>query len=146
MEQVMQTWEVREVPVLKAIYEAEESGTDIAIPDVVEATHLDPDDAERAVRSLWEAGFIQGIDVSTAGENFGLMNIRLLEKGRRAIGQWPSQDPFDNLTHLLEAMIATEQDPQKRSKLQSFAGQVAEVGKDVLTNVLAAYARQMAGI
>jgi hypothetical protein len=43
-------------------------------------------------------------------------------------------------------ILMAVQDPEKRSKMQRFAGHVGEVGKDVLTSVLTAYWRQMAGI
>jgi DNA-binding MarR family transcriptional regulator len=143
---VRQTWEEREQPILEAIYDAEESGHQSDLAEIAAATSLDPAIVQRSARDLLDANFINGAHLMMGGGVFEMSNIRLLERGRRAIGQWPSQDPFDNLMHLLEAKIATEKDPEKRSKLERFAGQVGEVGKDIVTGVLTALVRQTAGL
>jgi len=63
------------------------------------------------------------------------------EAGLRAVGAWPSADPYDALVAVLQRSIAAESDPDERSRLQRFASAVADVGKGVVTGVLVELAR-----
>jgi len=70
----------------------------------------------------------------------------LSERGRRAVGQWPSEDPWAGLVDLLGKQIAEEQDPIKRGKLQRFLEGVLSSGKAVGVSVLTKYVEQQAGL
>jgi hypothetical protein len=144
------TWFERELPVLEAIYRAEEEEDDhgfsaLTVDGVAERTSLDIGQTRRTVRGLAEAGFITGNNASTLG-GWDLMGIRLLERGRRAIGQWPTDDLYDELVELLQTQIAEETDPDRQSRLKRLLGAVTDVGKDVAGSVLAAWFREMVGL
>lgn len=95
---------------------------------------------ERTLRSLERAGYISGHDASTM-TGFGMMAITLEEKGRRAVGQWPSSDPADAFVRALHRMLATESDPDERDRLQRLRDAAVDVGKQVLAGAVVSPAR-----
>ena len=56
--------------------------------------------------------------------------------GMRAVGAWPSDDPYDALVGLLERHIEGNADEVKRSKLRALQSSVAEVGKATVAGLL----------
>jgi hypothetical protein len=141
-----QMWQERDLPILQAVAEAEQRGESLNLDGIAAATGLDLPKVQAGARALSDARLIDGAKLEMLDIGLIMSDICLLGEGRRAIGQWPSSDPFDNLVNLIQARIATETDPEKKSKLQRFAGQVGEVGRDVLTGVLTALAKQQAGL
>lgn len=86
------------------------------------------------------------MEFSSFDVGFDLGEVRLLERGHRATGRWPSDDPFEAFTELLEKQIAQEDDPEQRSKLQAVLGAVIDVGKGTASGLLTAYLKHVAGI
>lgn len=73
--------------------------------------------------------------------------IRLLGKGRRAIGQWPSERAaFEELLQLLAKRAQEESDPQRREALERAKDGLQAAGASAVGSVLATLWRQMAGI
>ena len=97
------------------------------------------------MRNLYEANYITGMDVSTMGDGFDLIEIRLLERGLRATGMWPS-DPYEEFISVLSEAIAREPDADKRSRLQHVMDAVADVGKGVASGVITEIVKRAAGI
>ncbi len=90
---VTRTWEERELRLLEVIAQGED-GPSFALPssdDATERTGLDPQTAQTALRALYRADYITGSKVNTHS-GWGLLSIRLTERGRRAVGQWPSEN------------------------------------------------------
>ena len=142
---VTSTWDEEELPVLDAIYEAEKAGRDIDLFDLSEVTSFDQVTLRRVVRSLYEAGLVNGVDASD-NAGFDLMDIRLGKEARVAIGQWPSNsDPFADFTRLLEQTIRDEKDPERKTNLQSMLDSARGVGRDVMVGVLTAWVRSFGG-
>lgn len=141
------TWASREMPILEAIFEAEESGDseDWTVSSVAEATEFSKEKATLGVRALAEAGFIWGHDSSTTA-GWDLFGIRLMERGRRAVGQWPTDDVYDTLLRTLRAQIDEESDPARKTRLTKLLDVVTSVGQDVAGSVLSAWFRQMSGL
>ena len=58
---------------------------------VSEATGLVPEQVQIALRRLFDAGYVTGIDVTTMGSTgFELINLGLLEPGLKAVNAWPN--------------------------------------------------------
>lgn len=142
-----QTWEVLEIPVLLAIRDAEEGGTadDLDVGQLALATGIEKQKVAAAIRALYDAAFLTGNPYSML-DGWFLIGMRLLEKGRRVIGQWPANDPYDALVALLETQISHEDDQEKRGKLVGFRDALIGVGQGVATDVLAAFVRQAVGL
>ncbi|HYN35574.1 MAG TPA: hypothetical protein VEV82_01220 [Actinomycetota bacterium] len=144
------TWLKREMPILEAVFELEErSGDDgfitTTVEQIADATGLDLGEVRRGVRALYESGYIVG-ENTTVHVGYNLYGIRLLEKGRQRVGQWPGQDSYESLITFLEDSINSEEDPDRKSKLERLKDGVTSVGRDVAGSVLSAWFRHMAGL
>lgn len=137
-------WSTREQPILDAIAELSESGNP-GLDRIVEVTSLPHGEVQRAVQSLAEADYLTGLDVSTMGTGFDLIEIRLLERGLRATGIWPS-DPYDEFVNVLEERLAASTDPAERSRLQRLLDAAIDVGKGAATAVITDVVKRTAGI
>jgi hypothetical protein len=142
---VTRTWEDREQRLLEAIGAAEEEGREARADKLNSPTGLTQDQVERGLQALHDAGYIEGIDVTAQGDIFDLLNIRLLERGRRAVGQWPAEDQYAALLEVLEAQIAASQDPEQRTKLERLREAAIGLGQGMLATILNAWARSLAG-
>lgn len=126
------TWYEREAPILEVVYTREEAGDRTDLNHVAEATGLDPAVAGRAVRSLVESDYLDGSDVTGLDDVLTFLNLRLLERGRREIGQWPP-GPAEALIALLDRRIDATTDPDERSRLERFRDAAALFVRDVGT-------------
>jgi hypothetical protein len=143
---VEQTWTTREQPILEAIFAGEEAGKPLNVNGVVATVSLPRGKVENALRSLRDAGFINALDASDH-DGFDLMEIRLLERGRRAVGQWPSEDrTFETFLSVLKDQAASESDPERRSRIQRFLEAATTVGSDVASGFLTAFLKHMTGL
>lgn len=146
MSNIRSIWE-RELVLLQAIAQAEqESDEDTDSYRLPEATGLESREAESGLRALFDARFTTGTDVSGFDQVFGLLAIRLLERGRRAVGQWPPEDQYDAFVAVLEQQISDAATDEERTRLDRIRDAAVGVGRDVLTSVLSAWARQAGGL
>jgi hypothetical protein len=142
------TWQTRERPILEAIAQAEEAGEDArrsSAASIAEWTGLPRPTVVAGLRALVDADMITGQDISTHA-GYDLILIRLREKGRRAVGQWPSGDLAGELIRLLEAEAEATADPVERGRIKALISGAVDVGKGTLSDVLAAFIRQSTGL
>lgn len=142
----MTTWDDREMPILQTVLAAEDAGEEVNLHDLAVRTGLEQKSAQSGLRALYEANYVTGLDVGSMGMGFQLMDIRLLERGRRAVGQWPSDNPFESLVELLDTKIAGEEDSDAKSKLARLRDALLGLGKDVGTALLIGWAKQQTGL
>lgn len=130
------TW-ARDVQVMEAVraLEIEEPGGGRR-DQILERTGFDKDDVNDALLALIEAGFVTGRDDGDMSERFDWSDLRLLERGRRTVKQWPLDDPSETLVRLLDERIATTDDASERSRLEKIRDTVTDVGAGVLRGVL----------
>lgn len=110
---IRRTWEERQLPLLQAIARAEEEydGSRRPLnslgPWLREASGLDDRDVQLGLRALYEADYVSGNEPGINGRMSDLIGIRLLERGRRTVGQWPPEAALgvgrDVLTSVLSA-------------------------------------------
>jgi hypothetical protein len=79
------------------------------------------------VQALLEAGFLTGTNASGGTEYDYFIRLRLTEKGRRAVGQWPP-GAVEAFLAELDRHIVREHDPDKKSKLQRWRDAAADAG------------------
>ena len=113
---------------------------------LVAATGLPKDEVDDGVRALLEASYIDGRETGSMDELFDWWDLRLRERGRRAVKQWPSDDPGETLVQLLEERLSQASDPAERSRLSQVLDAVRDVGTGVLSGVLSDLVRRMAGL
>lgn len=71
----------------------------------------------------------------------------LHERGARAVGQWPSDDPYKALLAVLDRRIYDEKtDPETKGKLSRLRESFVDVGQGVGTGVLSSLIRAAAGL
>ena len=87
------TWDDIERPILEAFREAEVDGTDRMARAAAATPEISPERRTDSVVALHEAGYVEAQVSQNAGGSKWLMSVgSLTEKGRRAVGQWPSDD------------------------------------------------------
>jgi hypothetical protein len=120
----------------------------VQVRDVAIELSLDTADVREELEMLIHGNWMTGqvVRVAGGGQNDFVENGQLLERGARAIGRWPADNPYDDLVARLERLISTESDPKKRNKFQQFLDAVKGVGKEVGTELLVAYLKAHAGL
>ena len=111
--------------------------------EIFETCGLDLDAGMRSVRRLDAGHLIEGQQMG--GNNYVVE--RVTGDGLRESRAWP--DRADRLAEVVIAALAeaaeNEPIPEKRSKLKTAASGAAGVGKDVMTEVVAAYLARVTG-
>ena len=123
-------WEVRELAILRSIAEGEEAGAPLGLRDVVESTGLDDTSAENGLRALLDASYVKGIDVSSF-TGFDVLELRLLERGRRELGFWPANGRL-NETDDEDGRTEAYQDAYDFDVAVSFAGSDRQIVEHVV--------------
>lgn len=98
------------------------------------------------LRALYEAGYIAGNPQGMSQRIFDLVEIRLLERGRRVVGQRPPEDQYDAFVAVLEQQIAEAESDEERTRLERMRDVALGVGQDVVASVLSAWVRQFGGL
>jgi hypothetical protein len=127
-------WDMREQPILDAVARLSDSH-DPRWEEIQHETGLSTRDVQRGLRTLYEADYLTGNDLSGFGNDFYLVDIRLLERGLVQTGVWPG-DPYDELIGVLREAIAAEGDAERRSKLQRLLDATVDIGKGVASGLL----------
>jgi hypothetical protein len=131
------TWRSRELPILQAVAEGEQTGVDdITTEWLLDRTGLTPDAVARGLGALLDGTYIDATDASTyAGSYF--MGVGLRERGRRTTGTWPPDDAYQALIQLLEQRIADSSTDEERSRWTRLLNGMKGLARDVGTNTIA---------
>ncbi|HEX2273696.1 MAG TPA: hypothetical protein VHG90_07480 [Acidimicrobiales bacterium] len=132
-------WYSRALPILEAVATVE--GTDEAkiLPMAALGHRIDetPDGVLVEVERLLESGYLAGeLKRPFAGDDY-LQFARLGAAGARAVGAWPSTDPYEALLVLLERRVAEAPDEETRSKWRRVRDTIRSLGGDVGSNLIA---------
>lgn len=117
--------------------------------ELAEATGLRPELVTPEVERLISSGHLAGElrkYLSSDLTSGRLVPPQLGERGARAVGAWPAEDPYENLLALLQRRISEEPDEERKSKLRQFRDGVQDVGKSVAGDVLAALIKAGTGL
>jgi hypothetical protein len=141
------TWPIYERPILEAIHRLEDNGTlrqrgiELA-PDFAAELKLDEGKVRRTIAALIDAKYLTGEDVTGMRDPDPIFMVTgLTERGRREVGQWPSEDSVAALLAALDKRIDETPDPVEKSKLQKMRDAAASMARDVLVGVLTDVAR-----
>ncbi len=144
---VVDTWTERELPILQEVVEGEGKG-DLNVGALAERLSLERHQVILGVRALYEARYVEAYPVEVAEELLptDYMDIRPLERGRRAVGQWPSEDPFDDFVAVVERMIEREPDEGRRSRLERLREALLSLGQGVGGGLLLEFLKGRLGL
>jgi hypothetical protein len=138
-------WSTIDLPMLEEVDRLSDLVSEVTTDLLEQKTHLPRIEIERSLRRLYDADYITGIDATGFGQDFDLLNIRLLERGLAAVGAWPA-DAYDDLVRTLEAAIGHAETPDEKSRLQRLLEGVAGAGRDIAVGVLSEWAKRQAGM
>jgi hypothetical protein len=141
------TWIARDFPIIEAVV-ATEGPNDITVGQLASLLSMEQREVILGVRALKEASYLSADPVYAAEEFLPLdyHDIRPLERGRRAVGQWPSEDAYEDFFATIERAIEDEPDGDERTRLERVRDFVATTGKTVWTGLLLEYLKQRAGL
>lgn len=137
-------WHTRDLHVLRAVADHDPHEDNWAA-NICGETLLEPDDFAESLRALEEAGYVEAHWSRRTGGNFP-MAARLRERGRRAVGVWPSADGVDGLVEALRQAEQATDDPEEKTLIRRAAGALGMVSREVMTDVLAAIAVRSSGL
>ena len=140
------SWEDLEQPILEAVAALEDEIDDVGLAALVERTGLSLDEVRIGTRRLFDSDLLTGLDATAANGVFQAFSLRLLPRGRQAVGQWPSADPAEAFLQTLAQRIAVEEDPEERGRLQRWLDSGRQVGTGVATGVVTAVVQQVTGL
>jgi hypothetical protein len=147
VEPLRDRWQDRDFPVLMAAARyLEEADDDVpGLEELIEATGFERAQVVKALSAL-DGTFIDASRHDSMGGIWSYDVIGLTERGRRAVGLWPSGEGVDALvTALRQAEDATE-DPEERTALRRAGGAVATVSREVMSDILAAVIKSQTGL
>ncbi len=143
-------WADRDLPVLIAVARLLEDGFGGVLDSTAIQPHvrLDRADLARALLAL-QPGYLE-VEVQRGFGGGGgpprMSVVALTERGRRAVGLWPSERNVDALVYALEQAADQAPTEEQRGKLRQAAHAVAGVGRDVMVDVLGAVAARASGL
>lgn len=107
---------------------------------IADAIGVDRFEVAAELERLGNAGYLAGHlkKLMSGGDPSGwfLEDSSLGERGLRAVGAWPSDDPYNALIELLDRQIAATPDPAEKSRLAALKSSAAEVGKATIVGIL----------
>lgn len=132
------TWDTRELLLLQAIAEADDVPVDAEeLAETVEG--LERESLMRVLRGLARADYIEATLVEPDQTDYPIRvaNIRLTERGKVAVGTWPSDAAAgESFLRAVELLVESENDPVKRTRLQALRDAAQTLGASVLSTVL----------
>lgn len=139
------------LPVLEAVAALEGEEDLLSMPELARRAGVEVDLVMVEVDRLLAGGYLGGevnkVMMGGDPEGVRLMDPVLLERGARAVGVWPTDDPFDGLLTLIDRRLLDDSlDAETRTKLQRFRGVLVDVGKGAAGGLLAALIRAQLGV
>jgi hypothetical protein len=134
-------WYSRALPLLETLGALEDEARDIGVPELAGRAGLTAEAVDRELRRLMEAGYVLG-QYDDGGYTRDpaaavLLEFELSAKGARAVGAYPSTDPYEALLAILDRRIAEAPDEDTRSRFQKIRDGLKRLGGDVGSNVVA---------
>lgn len=141
-------WHTRDLPVLATAARFGGRDIDLTIGDLVRIElDLSEEEVLDAFRALDDAGYLEAvIGGATLGSSGGVFAVHLRERGRRALGIWPSEEGVDALIEALEQAADATADPEEKTLLRRAGGQIGMVSRDIMVDVVAAVVARQSGL
>jgi hypothetical protein len=116
-------------------------------PIVAEVGALPREVVSASLNRLQEAHFIVGFYPPSAdGDPSDWFDVRLAERGLRAVRQWPPSDEYAAIVEALDRFVDRQADPDDRSRAERIRSAVLDGGKDLAINLGATVAAKWAGL
>ena len=148
---VAPTWETVTLPVLEhiaSLEDAESPQGPLTSEALAETVGQPVQQVDSELVRLHAAGYLRGrLHLTGLGSRLHQLNgAGLTEKGARAVGKWPPNDPYDLLLLLVEQRIATASSQEERSRWQRFRDGLVDVGKSGAGGLLVELTKAATGL
>lgn len=144
MNDTVDLWESRALPILRYVGAHETSMGFISVGEIAKETGIDVHAVAVELERLIDAGYIPGqLQKMGAGGDpspWFLTESRLSERGARAVSVWPRAEI---LLKTIEERAQLEPDPVRRRSLLMLAAAVKEIGVTMLTDLMTSAAKKM---
>jgi hypothetical protein len=102
--------------------------------------------SSRALKALLH-GYLAGQTIDGLGAGtVDFFATELTERGRRAVGLWPSGESADALVEALRQAEELTDDPKERTLIRRSAGAIGSVSREVLVDGVAAVVARRSGL
>lgn len=139
-------WNTRDFPFLLELARALDANGDINQDAIAADLHLTEDDINAAWHALREGGYLRTLDRPRRLGDGRFAHLALTERGRRAVGLWPSERSGDALVDLFRQAADLTDDPEEKSRLRAAAGAIMSIGRDITADLGAAWVRSQTGL
>jgi hypothetical protein len=141
-------WDDRDFPILEAVQRlTTETRTTELDPIVAEVGALPREVVSDTLIRLQEAGYILGYYPPSAdADPSDWWDVRLAERGLRAVGQWPPSDEYAAMVTALDRFVDRQANPDDHSRAERIRAAVLDGGKDFAINLGATVFARWAGL
>lgn len=136
-------WHTRDLHVLRSVADLDPRADNWAATMCAEHL-LELPDLVEALLALEDGQYVE-VFWSNRGGKYPAA-VRLRERGRRALGVWPSADGVDGLIESLRAAEHTADDPEDQHLLRRAGAAIGGVSRDIMTDVIAAVMARQSGL
>jgi hypothetical protein len=132
---VEDTWQVRDLPVLRSVVELLDHSYMVTVSDIAVRTGLDLAEVARSLEAM-DPTFLDFRKTETGGDpTFWYVN-RVTPEARRAVGQWPTAEGLiDRLVRAFNDAADGEEDAERYYHLRQVAGLLGDAVRDVAIRV-----------
>jgi hypothetical protein len=140
-------WLSRDLLILEEVV-TREGNRNVSLHDLCTVLEMDPDEVKLGIRALADGRYLTALPVEVEEEWLpaDYDDIRPLERGRRAVGQWPRENTYENFLETIERAIDEESDEDKRTGLQKLRDSVVAAGRSVGSGLLLEFLKQQTGL
>jgi hypothetical protein len=130
--------------VLDATVRLMETNNFPSVGDIAAAAGMDIETTGRALQAL-EGTFL---DLSKSYDGLESWNVSAVNAdARRAVGQWPTAESLiARLAEAFDTAAEQEPDPERKSRLRTFAGWLGGAGRDIAVEVAAKVVEHQMGM
>jgi hypothetical protein len=144
------TWNSVAVPLLEHFAEREakyaQSTRATDTLDIAQATGLELAAVELELKRLFDGGYLAGQFEGGSGADSGFVLVpTLTERGARAAGKWPSEDPAEALIAIVDRRLREAQSPEERTAWQKIKDGFTAVPGNVLGSLAVELGKAAAG-
>ena len=133
------TWTDGALHILEFVSANELSPNRWTIPDIASELGLDSIRVLRELERLRDGDFIYLKMYVSGGKNRDeaqIMEIRLLERGAKQVGQWPSDNLYAALLSALDERIVDTPPGKEKARLDKLRESLAAIGTTVVSELL----------
>ena len=132
-------FETRDLPFLRvAADRLDQSAMPFRATQLADETGLTAEECVAAARALLQGGYLEGKPSGSMQGIYEVILSDLTERGRRAVGIWPTEDTAEAFEAALLEVADRTKDPEQAGRLRRIAREFAGMTRELMVEVGAA--------